>query len=95
MTYKVLVDTNAHYMDARERRTLGEYADATAALAAARAVVDRDLAELHRPGMSADELFHLYTLFGLDPFISSDDAACAFSAWDYARTRSRELCQDV
>ena len=95
MTYKVLVDDNAHYMDEDARHTLGEYATATEALAAARALVERDLKELYRPGMSAAELFSHYTSFGSDPFIVSADPDCKFSAWDYARARSRELCGDV
>src|SRR5205823_2673103 len=47
MTYKVLVDDNAHYMDESAQYTLGEYATATEALAAARALVERDLKELY------------------------------------------------
>jgi hypothetical protein len=92
MSYKVLVDDNAHYMDESARYTLGEFASAAEALAAARAVVEDDLKELYRPGMSAAELFRHYTTFGRDPFIVSNDPDCTFSAWDYARTRSQELC---
>jgi hypothetical protein len=95
MNYKVLVDDNAHYMDESARYTLGEYASAIEASAAARAVVERDLQELYRPGMSAAKLFSHYTSFGRDPFIVSNDPACTFSAWDYARARSQELCGDV
>ena len=95
MNYKVLVDDNAHYMDERARYTLGEYASAGAAIAVARALVERDLKELYRPGMSAAELFRHYTTYGADPFSVSTDPACTFSAWDYARARSRELGGDV
>jgi hypothetical protein len=78
-------------MDEDARHTLGEYATAEEALTAARDVVESDLRELYRPGMSATKLFQLYTTFGRDPYIISSDDNCAFSAWDYARARSREL----
>ena len=95
MFYIVRVDENARYMDEEARHTLGEYQSADEALAVARRVVDEDLAELFRPGMSAATLFNQYTTFGRDPFIVSDDPACTFSAWDYARARSRELCGEA
>ena len=94
MPYSVLVDDNFHYMDEAERYKLGEFETVEAALAAARALVDDDLTSRYQPGMSAAELYQLYTSFGLDPFIVGDDApACRFSAWDYARQRCQELCQ--
>ena len=34
----------------------------------------------------------LYTQFGEDPYVISDDVGCAFSAWGYARLRCAELC---
>jgi hypothetical protein len=42
--------------------------------------------------MSFKELYGGYTGFGEDPFIVSDDDQCFFSAWNYARKRSTELC---
>jgi len=79
-------------MDETERITLGQFDSAEAALAAARRVVDRDLLEAYKPGMTADELYQHYTSFGSDPFIRSDDRSCEFSAWDYARSRCSEIC---
>ena len=52
-----------------------------------RGVVDRSLAELLRPGMTAEKLFDLYVTFGLDPFIPGEP----FSAWDYAKQRAAEM----
>ena len=93
LSYTVLVDDNAHYMDESERYKLGEFATAEAALAAARRLVDDELNSHYQPGMAAAELFALYTSFGVDPFIVSDDVDCRFSAWDYARERCQELCR--
>ena len=79
-------------MDETERITLGQFDSAEAALAAARRVVDRDLLEAYKPGMTADELYQHYTSFGSDPFIRSDDRSCEFSAWNYA---SKPLLRDM
>ena len=93
MHYSVLVDDNSHYMDESARYQLGEFDTAEAALAAARRLVDNELATHYQPGMSAAELYRLYTSYGVDPFIISDDTTCHFSAWDYARERCAELCR--
>ena len=92
MKYTLLCDDNFHYMDETERDILGQFDSAEAAIAAARRVVDRDLSEAYKPGMTADELYEYYTSFGSDPFIRSDDRSCEFSAWDYARNRCSEIC---
>ena len=60
------------------RYTHGQYDSAEAAVAAAKAIVDRSLLFIYRPGMTADELYDHYTDFGDDPFIRSDDPACVF-----------------
>jgi hypothetical protein len=94
--YRVLVDDNFHYQDADERREDGIFETLSDALAACRAIVDRSLAEEHRPGISAEALYHRYTGFGEDPFIEvieGEDAGAKFSAWDYARERCRALCE--
>src|SRR5580698_6001814 len=93
MKYTVICDDNFHYMDETQRAPHGQYDSAEAALAAARAIVDRFLLFTYRPGMTADELYGHYTDFGDDPFIRSDDPSCVFSAWDYAKERSREICE--
>ena len=92
MKYVVYVDDNSHYSDESERRTLGDFASAQAAIAAARKVVDAYLEAAHKPRMTADELYRSYTAFGEDPFLVTDDPNCTFSAWDYAKERCRELC---
>ena len=93
MKYTVICDDNFHYMDESERSTHGQYDSAEAAIAAAKAVVDRSLLFHYRPGMTADDLYDHYTDFGDDPFIRSDDHTCVFSAWTYAKERSPEICR--
>jgi len=92
MRYTLLCDDNFHFMDETERVILGQFDNAEAAIAAARRVVDRDLLTAYKPGMTAAALYQHYTSFGSDPFIRSDDSACAFSAWDYARSRCAAMC---
>jgi hypothetical protein len=90
--FVVFVDDNFHYMDPDERRTLGVFASAEAALVAAKALVDASLNELSEPGMSARELYSRYEHFGDDPFIVGGGAErVSFSAWDYAKARSEEI----
>ena len=46
-----------------------------------------------KPGMTAAELYDMYTSFGDDPFIVRIDPndPIHFSAWDYAKERSNDL----
>jgi hypothetical protein len=89
--YLVLVDDHAHYMDETERYQLGEFESVDDAVGAAQALVDQFLAGEHRPGMSVDQLFSIYTHYGPDPFIPG----IHFSAWDYARERCVQLCSSL
>ena len=95
--YTVLVDENSHYQDESERYEHGTFATYDEAIAACQQIVDEFLALQYHPGMTAEELYHLYTTFGEDPFIRSDDPAPSarssiFSAWEYARLRCDLLC---
>ena len=92
MKYTVFVDDNFHYMDKGERYKLAEFDSADKAIAAAKKIVDEFLDSNHKPRQSAEELLAAYKSFGEDPWISSDDASCKFSAWDYAERRCREIC---
>jgi hypothetical protein len=93
MKYTVSCDDNFHFMDESERYTHGQYDSAEAAIAAAKAIVDRFLLSAYRPGMTADDLYKHYMDFGDDPFIRSEDPACVFSAWTYAGERCPEICR--
>jgi hypothetical protein len=94
MSYRVLVDENSHYQDPESRWELGTFDTAAEALAACRKMVDEDLLEQHKPGMSAADLFTVYKALGDDPFIVPVDGAAPieFSAWDYAEERCRAIC---
>jgi len=90
-TYIVFVDDNFHYMDESERYKLGEFPDCASAVAACKQIVDEFLTSC---GANNDtELYHQYVTFGEDPWISSEDSECKFSAWNYARERAKELAQ--
>jgi hypothetical protein len=90
--YVVYVDDNFHYMDESERYKLGEFDDCQSAMVACRKIVDEFLNTCD-PKIGADEMFEAYTGFGEDPWISTDDPLCKFSAWDCARERCSELAQ--
>ena len=98
MTYKVFVDDNFHYMDESERYALGEYINLQEAIEVCKKIVDEYLMSAFKPGMTAQELNFSYTSFGEDPFILTSPATesgILFSAWDYARQRSKELCESA
>src|SRR5260370_31809166 len=91
--YTVFVDDNFHYMDESERYKLGEFDDCASAAAACKRIVDEFL-ETTKSSCTPDDLFRQYTTFGEDPWISTTDANCKFSAWDYARERCRQITQN-
>jgi len=93
MSYVVMVDSNAHYQDESERYQEGTYATLDEAVAVCKRVVDEDLASHLKPGITADELYTLYTMFDRDPFIvgASSSGSVPFSAWEYAKERCRVL----
>jgi hypothetical protein len=93
MPFTVRIRENSHYMDDSEtydHRTFATYAEAEAAC---RRIVDEYLAGAWKQGMSADDLFRSYTMFGEDPAIDAPGPdGKHFSAWDYAQQKCRELC---
>lgn len=90
--FTVFITDNGERQDADAARTHGAFATWDAAIAAAQGIVERSLAELHRPGMRADELFSHYTLYGEDAFIVPSADTEKFSAWAYARVRCVLRC---
>lgn len=86
--FVVYVDDNFHFMDKSERYTLGTFPSEAEAVAAAQKVVDDFLLQGFRPGIAAEALLASYRQYGDDPWIFGS----AFSAWDYAERRCRELC---
>jgi hypothetical protein len=93
--YEVLVDDNFHYMDEEYRYKLGEFRDCQGAIAACKKIVDEFLLANYRPGMASGELWQQYSFFGEDPFISTTDGNCRFSAWSYARERCKAICHNT
>jgi hypothetical protein len=94
MKYSVRVDENSHYMDESHRYSAGEFEDCETATATCRRIGDDFLAASYSAGMNADHLLRTYKMFGEDPWISSGDDECKFSAWDYASQRCEEICRD-
>jgi hypothetical protein len=90
--YLVYVDDNFHYMDESHRYMTGVYDDCQTAIEKCKEIVDGYLLSEYRQGISAQELLDKYKSFGDDPWISSSDETCRFSAWSYAAQRCRKLC---
>ena len=95
MKYRVSVDDNFHFMDESERDEGRSYQTAEEALSAARDIVDKSLRHLYRDGFTPEELYDSYTSFGDDPFITTDDKSCSFSAWNYAQQRRAYICDEM
>ena len=95
MGYRVEVDDNYHYQDADERYGAGEFETLDEAVAACRRMVDESLRHLHESGMSAEELWQRYTMFGEDPFVVGGKEPVPFSAWTYAKERCSAICGTV
>jgi hypothetical protein len=94
--YQVLVDDNFHFMDERERYESGLFESYAAAVEKCKTIVERCLTQYVKPGMDSDQLYRMYQEFGEDPWISpTPDGVALFSAWDYARTRSREIAMST
>jgi hypothetical protein len=90
-TYKVMIDDNFDYMNEDARYEHGSYDSAAEAIEVCRRIVEDDLRELYKEGMTSAELYDEYKLFGRDPFIVATEGAerVAFSAWTYAEERCR------
>lgn len=88
--YTVYVDDNYHSMDDSSRYKLGEFEDCQSAVAACKRIVDECLARCSHD-CPAEELYRQYKAGGEDPWISTGDPGCHFSAWEYAKARCREL----
>jgi hypothetical protein len=90
--YVVFVDDNYHHVKEEERYKSGDYETLEEAVVRCKIIVDQFLEREHRSGMSSNELYDQYRMFGEDPFIRGPNAE--FSAWDYAKRRCNELCRN-
>ena len=92
--YRVLVDDNFRYGREDERYQSGRFRKYEDALAKCEAIVEECLQEQFQPGATADGLYNAYMMLGEDPWISeTPEGTQRFSAWKYARKRSREICE--
>ena len=65
-------------------------------MAKAREIVEEGLLHDYKPGMSATQIYSLYTMFGEDPWIPSLlPEGMGFMEWDYAKARCREICGEA
>ena len=87
--YKVIVADNFHYMDESESYTSGEFSTLEEAIVKCKKIVNRFLKSAYQSGMSSEELYESYTLFGDDPYIATENV---FSAWTYAKKRCVQIC---
>lgn len=75
---------------------LGEFEEQQAAIIVAKRLIDDFLLQERKPGMTGDALFAHYQTFGQVPCVLRSDGKTigntGFSALDYAKTRSAELC---
>ena len=91
--YIVYVDDNYHFMDEGERYMGGAFDECESAKKHCMEIVNASLMKGYRPGIDWRDLLSAYKGFGEDPWVSSSDEDCQFSAWDYAEQRCREICK--
>lgn len=89
--FSVYVADNFHYMDESETYVKRGYATWQEALAEARRIVIESVRHQYQPGMTADELYERYTLFGDDPAVLPTPAGMNFSAWGFAREQCEAM----
>jgi len=92
--HEVYVDDNFHYLDESERYKHGAFETCEEAIMVYKKIVDEFLDQGYEKGMNFKELYEGYLGVGEDPFIISGDTTCFFSAWDYAKQRCHELCDE-
>jgi hypothetical protein len=91
MTYTVWIDDNFSYMDKEKRYRYGDFETLDGAIEACKKIVDGFLASAYKSGMHAEALSSAYMDFGEDPWISGAEGV-PFSAWNYVKQRSVEIC---
>lgn len=92
--FRVFVDDNFHYMDESQQYNATSFDNYEDAVLYCKKMVDEELLKMYKPGISADKLYDDYVDFGSDPFIRpNDDKEEYFSAWNYAKEKSEEMCR--
>lgn len=85
-TFPVRIIDHAHYQDEDGEYTQGEYSTLEEAQQSCKSIINSELAALHAPGMSAEDLQKQFLLFGQEAYCEG------FSGMDYAKLRCAELC---
>ena len=95
MKYIVHVDDNFHYRDESARCKHAEFDSCAEAIQECKKIVEEFFSRLKgsEGKISFQELWQGYKTYGEDPFISTEDTTCKFSAWDYAKQRCREMAK--
>lgn len=93
MTFTVRIRENSHDMDESEAYGHGTFATYAEGETACRNIVDDYLAGARRPGISAEDLFRSYTMFGEDPAVDAPPGpAESVSRLGTTRGRSAGRC---
>jgi len=95
--YRIYTDDNFHRMDETEIMLVKTLYSAEEAIAEAKRIIDESLRWLRIQSQTpddADKLYDRYTDFGTDAVIESSDPNCNFSAWDYAKEKSKEIVKE-
>jgi hypothetical protein len=83
--FVVQVTDHAHYMEEEGEYTRGEFAVREEAEVKCKEIIDRSLGELFSLGISAEDLFKQFMLYG-------EEASCeGFDSMEYIRLRCEEL----
>ena len=83
--YLVRVIDHAHYMEEDGEYTRGEFTSREEAQARCQEIIDRSLDELFVVGMSEEELFKQFLLYG-------EEASCeGFESRDYVKAKCHEF----
>jgi guanosine-3',5'-bis(diphosphate) 3'-pyrophosphohydrolase len=86
MSYFLKVYDNFHYMEEDEVYYVKGISTAEEALKKAKALVESYLFENWKPGMDFNAINAMYTMYGEDPVIFSENGKnVKFSAWNYAK----------
>ena len=91
MKFDVKISNHGRYMDDESRASIS-FNSEKEAIDECKEIVDESIFELHKTGMSPEELFSMYTQFGDDPYVICGEKKIEFSSFDYAKIKCTEIC---
>jgi len=93
MSYEVYCLDNFHIpSDSSKNYTWGRYETYEEAFKVAKYIVDLCLMESYGPGMTGEELYSRFMMFGDTPMIMGPGGDRGFAGEVYARQRAIEIC---